>query len=188
MRQRTPPHILRRRRIFALVVLALVIWLIWSGVAALIGMISGTPANKASKEIANCQPGAVSVTAFVGDGINHQTVFDSKTQPLLWFTLVNNGKVACYFNAGSKVQTYTIKAGEETIWTNDQCDRSADTNQKILLKPGKVEKANASPWYRVYSNAGGCGEGQVAALPGIYTFTVEVDGVINSNAENFTLK
>lgn len=188
MRQKLPPHILRRRRIFVLVVFALVVWLIWSGVAALIGLFTGTTAKNASKEIANCQPGAVSVTAFIGDGINHQNVFKANTQPLLWFTLVNNGKVACYFNAGSKVQTYTIKAGEETIWTNEQCDRSADTDQRIKLIPGKVEKATASPWYRVYSNAGGCGEGQVAALPGLYTFIVEVDGVLNSNVENFTLQ
>jgi hypothetical protein len=59
---------------------------------------------------------------------------------------------------------------------------------KITLAPGKPEKAIPSPWLKVYSSEEGCGEGQAAAYPGIYSFSVKVNNVESMNTENFTLQ
>jgi hypothetical protein len=188
MSRRPPPHIIRRRRVAGLIVLALLISLIWWGVSAIISIfVPSTPGDGVAKTT-DCLPGTVAVEAFVGDGEKRVSDFDLQTNPELWFTVTNNGKVSCNFNAGAKVQFYTIKFGQEVIWTNEQCDRTGLQDAKITLTPGKPEKAIPSPWLKVYSSAEGCGEGQVAAYPGIYSFSVKVNDVESANTENFTLQ
>ena len=188
MSRRPPPHIIRRRRVAGLIVLSLLIGLIWWGVSALLAIfIPANPENGVAKTT-DCAPGTVVVEAFVGDGENRVSDYDLQTNPELWFTVTNNGKVACNFNAGAKAQIYTIKFGQEVIWTNEQCDRSGLKDAKITLAPGKPEKAIPSPWLKVYSSEEGCGEGQAAAYPGIYSFSVKVNSVESMNTENFTLQ
>jgi hypothetical protein len=185
-RRRPAPHIIRRRRIALLVVLALLVWGIWAGVSAIAGLFSG-----GSKEtsISACAPGVVSVTAVAGDGEKHQDAFPNGVKPYIWFTLVNNGKVSCKFNAAPAGQFFRIKTGEQVIWTSEQCDRKGlKENDEIVLKPGKPVDSPKGQWFRVYSSGGGCGEGQAPAFVGTYTLTAEVNKIVSTNFESFELQ
>lgn len=187
MSRRPPPHIIRRRRVAGLIVLALLVTLIWWAVASIASLFTPTTVAEETK-VTQCATNVVQITALVGDGENRSAAFDIKTDPALWFTLKNTGTRACVFNAGPKVQIYTIQIGDEVIWSNEQCDREGLKDQKLTLTPGKEEKAVPSPWLKVYSNNAGCGEGQPAALPGTYTFSVIVNGVKSVNAETFSIE
>lgn len=184
-RYRPAPHIIRRRRVALLVVLALLVWAAWAGVSAIAGLFSsgGKAAN-----ISACAPGVVSVTAVAGDGEKHQDVFLNGVKPYIWFTLVNNGKVACKFNAGPAVQFFRIKTGDQVIWTSEQCDRTGLKDGEVVLKPGKPLDSPKGQWFRVYSSGGGCGEGQAPAFVGTYTLSAEVNKVVSSNVETFELQ
>lgn len=186
-RYRPAPHIIRRRRIALLVVLALLTWGIWSGVSAIIGLFGG--GGKQAPAISACAPGVVSVTAVAGDGVTHQDAFPIGVKPYIWFTLVNNGKVACKFNAAPATQFFRIKTGEQVIWTSEQCDRAGlKDNVEVVLKPGKPVDSPKGQWFRVYSSDGGCGEGQAPAFVGTYTLQAEVNKVLSSNNEVFELQ
>lgn len=186
-RYRPAPHIIRRRRVALLVVLALLTWGIWSGVSAIAGLFAG--GGKKTAEISACAPGVVSVTAVAGDGEKHQDAFLNNVKPYIWFTLVNNGKVACKFNAAPATQFFRIKTGDQVIWTSEQCDRKGlAENAEIVLKPGKPESSPPSQWFRVYSSGGGCGEGQAPAFVGTYTLQAEVNKVVSGNYETFELQ
>lgn len=185
-RRRPAPHIIRRRRIALLVIVVLLIWGIWAGVSAVIGLFTGG-AKKA--DIAACGPGVVSVTATIGDGEKHQDVFDANSKTYVWFTLLNNGKVACKFNAAAGVQFFRIKNAEQVIWSSEQCDRKdLDMEAETILQPGKPAKSRPSEWRKVYSSGGGCGDGQAPALAGDYSLSVEVNKVVSGNYEAFTLQ
>lgn len=184
-RRRPAPHIIRRRRIAGLVVLSLLVWGIWAGVSAVVGMFS--PAT-GSKNVAACEPGVVKVTAFAGDGVKHQDTFAKDTKPYIWFTLTNTGGVACKFNAGAKVQFFTIKNAEQVIWTSAQCDRTGLKDDEITLKPNTPISSPTGQWFKVYSSGGGCGEGQAPALAGVYSLTAEVNKVTSKNFESFELQ
>lgn len=188
MSRKPPPHIIRRRRIAGLIVLTILIGLIWWGVSALVSLFSSMFTPSTEGKTIECAPGTVVVEAFIGDGAKRQSDFDLQTNPELWFTVTNTGKVSCTFNAGPKAQIYTIRFGQEVIWTNEQCDRTGLKDATITLSPGKPEKAKPSPWLKVYSTPDGCGKGQAAAFPGIYSFSVKVNNVESKNAETFTLQ
>lgn len=184
-RARLSPQVIRRRRIALLVVVALLGWGVWAGVSAVAGLFTG---GKPKAQVAACASGVVSVTAFAGDGQKHMDVFDANTKPLIWFTIVNNGKAACTFNTGAAVQFFRIKSADQVIWTSEQCDRKGLKDDQKLLKPGKPLTSPAGQWMRVYSSGGGCGEGQAPALPGNYNLVAEVNKVVSTNFEGFELK
>ncbi|MFM2385043.1 MAG: hypothetical protein RL166_917 [Actinomycetota bacterium] len=184
-RYRPAPHIIRRRRIALLVVLALLVWGIWAGVSAVIGLFTG---GSKTATVSACEAGVVSVTAYAGDGEKHQDTFPNGVKPYIWFTLVNNGKVACKFNAGPAVQFFRIKTGDQVIWTSEQCDRTGLKDAEVVLQPGKPQSSPPGQWFRVYSSGGGCGEGQAPAFVGTYTLTAEVNKVVSSNVETFELQ
>jgi len=181
----TQAQIYRRRRIILLAFVALIGYLIYLAVAAIGAMFTPKPVVATSS---NCKPGVVSVTAFAGDGTDHLTVFDAKTNPLVWFSVVNTGKKACTFNVGPAVQFFTIKSGDQLIWTSKQCNRVGLTDQQMVLQPNKAKLSPPSEWLRVYSSGGGCGKGQAPALPGSYTLSVEVNKVMSSNYEQFEIQ
>lgn len=185
MNRALPPHIIRRRRIAGLVILALIVWLVWSAVAFVIGLFH--PGNKAAN-VSACAPGTVAVTAFAGDGMNHVADFPNGQKPLIWFSVVNTGKVACSFNTGAAVQFYRIKSADQVIWDSKQCNRAGLGNQDTVLKPGKPIASPAGEWFRVYSSNAGCGEGQAPAAAGAYSLIAEVNGVVSANYEQFTIE
>lgn len=189
-----------RRRIGALVVLVLVVWLLISLISAVFGWVghlfnpggstpstsqSASPSAEASGAVAACAPGVVTVNAVIGDGKTAFSSFAPGVNPKLWFTLTNTGRVACTFNVGSAVQFFTITSGAETIWTSKQCDRSKDTDAIIKLDPSVALKSNPSPWVRVRSSDSGCGANQTQAIAGgaSYHVKAEVNGVISNDVQ-----
>ncbi len=187
MRQQVPIQVIRRRRLLGLIILAAIIWGIWAGISAVVGLFTGGN-HKAPAKIEACAAGVVSVNAYAGDGVKHQDTFDAATRPYIWFSLINNGKVSCTFNAGPAVQFFRIKSGAQIIWSSEQCDRTGLTNQDIVLKPGQPQTSPPSQWFRVYSSNTGCGVGQAPALPGAYSLVAEVNKVQSTNFEQFALK
>ena len=176
------PYVFFLRRLIALGVVALVIW----GVIALIsGAIpKANPTTTAGQE---CAPGTVTVNAVVGDGTVEKLTFETCVNPSLWFTLKNTGTVACNFNGGPRVTFFTIKSADEQIWTSRDCDRTGLVDKWVSIKPGETFTWAANDWYRVHSSDSGCGTGQTPAVPGAYSLTAEVNGVISSNYEQFLL-
>jgi hypothetical protein len=182
--QPTWEQIVRRRRALALIVLALIIWLVTSLVSCATGS-NGTPVAGAG---ATCAPGAVTVTSHIGDGEADLTDFAATVNPQVWVSVKNVGKVACKFTAGPAVTFFTFKSGEEVIWTSSKCDRTGLTSQELTLQPGEEQKQAPWEWKKVYSTNGTCGEGEVTALPGSYTLSTEVNGVLSENYLQFQLQ
>ena len=182
---RPSPLVFLLRRIFVLGVLALLIW----GIIALLGWVGSLFNQKPSTltDGQECAPGVVTVAAVIGDGKQEVLSFDAGVNPMLSFTLTNTGTVTCKFNGGPRVTFFTIKSGDEQIWTSRQCDRSGLIDKWVTLAPGKSLVWPAGEWYRVHSSESGCGEGQDPVLPGAYALTAEVNGVISGNYEQFIL-
>lgn len=176
------------RRIIVLGLLVAIIWGVVAGVGALFGAI-GNFFNPATTITAGapCAPGTVSVTAIVGDAAGEKLSFEGSERPQLWFRITNNGKVACKFNAGARVQFYKITSGEDAIWTSRDCPRAGLGDMEVLLKAGESKESGKNEWYRVRSSSSGCGDGQIPVDAGAYKLYVEVNGVLSDNLEQFLL-
>ena len=176
------------RRLFVLGILALIIWGLISGVSWVVGLF--TPHSTAPTNVETngqeCAPNSVAVKALVGDGTSEKLRFAANEQPMLYFSLTNNGKVTCQFNGGPRVTFFTITSGSDQIWTSRDCDRAGLVDKFVTLKPGETLVWPSNSWFRVRSSSTGCGTGQAAVLPGAYNLQVEVGGVL-SNQEQFIL-
>jgi hypothetical protein len=186
----------RRRRIFFGSAALLVIALGWWAVSSLIGFVGGmfTPAaapTAATNQVAGapCATGTVQVIAGIGDqSQTSSTTFAKAENPFIWFSITNNGTVACTFDAGSAVSFYTITSGSETIWDSHDCDRSQDTNAVVTLQPGETKTSGASTWLRVYSSSTGCSTGQKPTAGGGASYHLQATvGDIVSNDVQFVL-
>lgn len=195
------PEIYRRRRIAALIVLVVFVALVWAGVSAVIGFINGGSdgANSADgqdqgavvvEEGEVCPPGTVIVEATVGtaDGTN-QLSFAAEETPYIWFALTNSNPVDCTFNAGAKVQYFTILSGDQTIWSSKDCDRTQLEDAMMTLKAGETISSTPQPWEKVFSSSTGCGADEAPVITGgaSYHLKVEVNGEISKNTQQFVL-
>ena len=193
-RNRPSSTTFRNRRIIALAVLVVIVVIVWNVVAGVVGFVSGIfhggtakPTATASAPVtpgalADCAPGSVAVQANVGVDSTPQSVFAAKVKPSFWFTLTNNGAVACNFNAGSKVSFFTVTSGKEVIWDNKDCKTRAtsDVDYVIALQPATPVAASPSAWERVYSSSKGCDattEKPVAGGGASYHLVATVNGV-----------
>lgn len=185
--QQLHPGVYRRRRIILLVLVALILWGLISGVMAFVGMVSswfgGTPSASPSQTVATGQPcavGDVRVDAMVGnaDGTEAES-FATGKNPNIWFKLTNIGSVSCTFEAGPAVQFFTIKSGSDLIWDSHNCDRTGLQTSTVTLEPGVPLESPPSAWYRVRSSANGCGADQTPVDAGAYTLVASVNGVIS---------
>jgi len=185
--QQLHPGVYRRRRIVLLILVALILWAVISGVSAVVGMVSswfgGGPSATPSQTIAEGQPcavGAVRVDAMVGnaDGTEAES-FPTGKNPNIWFKITNVGEVACTFDAGPAVQFYTIKSGSDMVWDSHNCSRADLANQVLTLEPGTPVESPPSPWLRVRSSSSGCGPEQTPVGAGAYTLVASVNGVIS---------
>jgi hypothetical protein len=181
--QRPTPNVYRNRRIAALIIVALLLWGIVSGVMWVAGEIGKifTPATAPTISAGQpCASGDVVVEAIVGssDKVASES-FAMGSNPYLWFQLTNIGSVDCTFNAGEAVQFFTIKSGNDLIWTSRECDRTGLTDNVITLSPNAPVSSAASAWLRVRSSSSGCGADQSPVDAGAYNLTVEVGGVLS---------
>jgi hypothetical protein len=192
--KRLSPQIYRRRRIVAIAAVVLVGWAIIALVSAIVGAIGSafsgpTPSTAPTNvEGQQCASGDVMATAVVGrkDGTEAES-FATAEQPYIWFTIKNVGAVTCTFNAGPAVQFYTIRSGNDLIWTSRDCDRTGLLDQVVTLEPGQSLPNPTSVWERVRSSSTGCGaDTEIPVTPGAYNLTVEVNGVL-SDGNQFLL-
>ena len=197
-KRKLDPIIYRRRRIFfgsaALIVILLLWWLIGSVVGAVNNFFNPTPQASISAPAAQagqpCAPGTVSVIAGIGDENKTSAAsFAKGVNPYLWFTLTNNGSVACTFDAGSAVSFYKITSGSETIWSSENCDRTGLTSSMVTLKPNEPMTAPIGEWYRVKSSSSGCGADQAPVTAGgaSYHLSVEVGTAMSQDTVQFIL-
>ncbi len=190
------PAIIKRRRIGALVVLALLITLIW-GIPQLIANQAQEIDNPVpvetegaiAEEITDCAPGVVSLEAMIGkfdagaDGPETLNSFAGDTTPYLWYEVTNTGLVDCRFNVGSRVTFFTITSGEQTYYSSRDCNRADAKDMTVLLPPNRPLKSEPAAWDKVYSSAEGCsaaqGLAEVPAGGATYKLKAEVNGVIS---------
>jgi hypothetical protein len=197
------PAVYRRRRIGVLIALAIIVSLIWGGVNA-VGLWIGTaptPEQSPLPEGVNessvvveagqpCPPGTVTVMAQVGDSAGAlMNRFSSEQTPHIWFTLTNTNSVDCLFNTGSKVQYFTIKSGDQQIWTSKQCSREGLTDNEVQMPAGKTISSPPLPWEKVFSSPTGCGVDQALVVTdgASYHVEAEVNGELSNNDQQFVL-
>lgn len=193
------PVIIRRRRVGALVVLALLVTLIW-GIPQLFAN-SGqevlepeptTTEEAISTEITDCAPGVVKVEAMIGkydaeSGVTETlNSFAGESEPYVWYEVTNTGLVDCRFNVGSRVTFFTITSGEQTYYSSRDCDRTNDKDLTVLLQANVPERSEPSIWDRTYSSSEGCsaadGMQKVPTNGATYKIKAEVNGVISEEA------
>jgi hypothetical protein len=186
--QQLHPGVYRRRRIVLLIIVALILWALISGLMAVVGMVSswfgGTPSAAPSQTIAEGQPcavGDVRVDALVGNAdATEAESFPTGKNPYIWFRLTNVGSVACTFDAGPAVQFFTIKSGNDLVYKSQDCtNRAGLQSQVITLEPGTPVENPPSPWVRVRSSSTGCDATQVPVSAGAYSLFATVNGVIS---------
>lgn len=202
-RRTLSPAVYRRRRIATALVLAVIVGLVWAGVNAVGSWLgaSQTPTPTPLPEGLNessvvveagepCPPGTVSVMAQVGDSQGAlMNKFSADQTPHIWFTLTNTNSVDCKFNVGAKVQYFTIKSGDQQIWTSRQCNREGLTDSEIVLKAAQTSTSPVQPWEKVSSSSTGCGPEQEAVVTGgaSYHVEAEVNGELSNNDQQFVL-
>lgn len=115
--------------------------------------------------------------------------FSADQTPHIWFTLTNTNSVDCTFNAGAKVQYFTIKSGDQQIWTSRDCDRENLTDSELVLTAGQTITSPVQPWEKVFSSSTGCGVDQEPVTTGgaSYHVEAEVSGELSSNDQQFVL-
>jgi hypothetical protein len=197
------PAVYRRRRIAVTLVLAVLVGLVWAGVNAAGSWFAASPApeevalpegvNESSVVVESgqpCPPGTVSVMAQVGDSSGSlMNRFSADQTPHIWFTITNTNSVDCTFNSGPKVQYFTIKSGDQLIWTSRNCVREDLQDENRVLLAGETQKSFPSPWVKVFSSETGCGEGEAPVVTNgaSYHVEAEVNGELSSNDQQFVL-
>lgn len=201
--RRLSPEVYRRRRIAALIALLVVIGLVWAGVNAISSWIAGpsstsemtapdaaTDSGVVVESGEACPPGTVAVEARVGNSDGEEmSSFGADETPHIWFTLTNTNSVDCTFNAGAKVQYFTIQSGDQDIWSSTQCSREGLEDSNIVLASAETISSAPSPWEKVFSSETGCGSDQAPVITGgaSYHLKVEVNGELSSNSQQFVL-
>jgi len=200
--RRPSPEVFRRRRIAAALVLAVVVGLVWAGVSAISSWLGGSsstqlllPDGMAESSVVVepgqiCPPGTVVVEAQVGNSSGqNMTAFAAEQTPHVWFTLTNTNSVDCSFNAGAKVQYFTIQSGDQDIWSSAQCARDTLEDGNIVLPAGETMSSSPSPWEKVFSSDSGCGADQAPVTTGgaSYHLKVDVSGELSTNDQQFVL-
>jgi hypothetical protein len=186
-----------RRRIIALVVLAVLVAIVWSLVAAAIGFVQGIFGGNSSSTVgansggtvAACTADSISLEPIVADSSGSAKSAFSGDNPYFGYRLTNVGSKDCTFDVGAKNTYYRVTSGSETIWTSENCDRTSLVSSVITVKPNEPLTSPLSAWYRVKSSSTGCGAEQTPATAGgaSYHLSVEVGGEVSKDTSQFIL-
>ncbi|MDG2497589.1 MAG: hypothetical protein P8M68_05360 [Aquiluna sp.] len=192
------PVIIRRRRVAAASILAILVVLVWA-----VTQLFAGPGQQAAEpdptvteeaiaaEITDCAPGVVSLQAMIGrldagaDSPETLNSFASDTTPYLWYEVTNTGLVDCRFNVGTRVTFFTITSGEQTFYSSRDCNRAEATDMTVLLQSNTPLTSEPAAWDKVYSSSEGCSAAQ--GLPSVptsgatYKLKAEVNGVISED-------
>lgn len=166
--------------------LALVVALVWLAVrscaAGPVPTAAGTPTAtpaSAAPASANATP-TPSATAtrgpWLGAGCSLQveattdrTSYPQGSNPRLGLKVTNTGPADCRLDAGTLYQEFTVRSGDDRVWSSADCQTGAAGNV-ITLAAGQSVAAQM-PWSRVRS-AAGCPTGLPAPGAGTYTLRV----------------
>lgn len=187
-----------RRRIIALVVLAALVALVWSLVAAAVGFVQNmfggggtqTTGTNGTSAISACVPESILLEPIVGEASGGtKAAFDTGINPYFGYRVTNIGAKDCSLDLGAKDTYFRVTSGNETIWTSENCDRTGLISNVMTLKPNEPLSSAMSDWYRVKSSSTGCGADQTPVTAGgaSYHLTVEVGGVVSKETSQFIL-
>jgi hypothetical protein len=179
-------------------VLAVIVALIWSLVAAAVGWVqnlfagnsSVNPAESGTVSGASCDPGSILLEPIVANSSGaEQAAFDTGINPFFGYRITNVGAKDCTFDVGAKDTFLKVTSGSETIWNSADCDRTALVSSVMTLKPNEPMESPLSDWYRVKSSSSGCGAEQTPVTAGgaSYHLNVEVGGVSSKETFQFIL-
>jgi len=142
---------------------------------------SATPTNPANAKA--CDPTKVTVTA-----TTDSNSYAAGVNPVLTFALKSTDSVACTFSAGSDVQQFTVKSGDEIYWNSKDC-QTAPVAAQVVLQPFIPFAGASVTWDRTRSSTTTCNTDrpQVPAAGASYHLIVTVNGVV-SNDPQFILE
>ena len=191
--QQPSPRTIMIRRLVALGVVALVIWGVVAGIAALFGFV-GRIINPNG---ASCSPTQLKVDAHVGTSMAaDKSQFTGSQVPYFWFTVQNISTTDCTFNLGSTVTFSTVTSnsgtGPQTYWKSSDCTGVTRSDYNIKVPAGQVLASPPSAWDQVRSpNPNGCAAGsgsvKVPAGGATYQLTFSVNNIVSENQAPFTL-
>lgn len=186
-----------RRRIIALVVLAALVAIVWSLVAAAVSFVQGVfggntaaPAGSSAEAGAACTTESILLEPIVADSSGgEKAAFDTGINPFFGYRITNIGTKDCTLDLGAKNTFYRVTSGDETIWSSEDCDRTALVSTVLTLKPNEPLSSPVSDWYRVKSSSTGCGAEQIPVTAGgaSYHLSVEVGGMVSKETSQFIL-
>ncbi|MEE6281999.1 hypothetical protein [Georgenia sunbinii] len=199
---RPTPAVYRRRRVVALVVLALliagIVWAVMAVASRLGGEATAEPAAEATEAAAadGEAGGAGDESAGAGDespaacrsaDVDVELGLDPPAPTAgsgvdLDLRLLNSGDEPCLLDAGPASLVATVTSGNDTVWTTAHC--ADDAEEQLLLDAGTEHAATVS-WPGTRS-ATGCGDDQPAAGPGSYRVTVGLGGETTAADESAT--
>lgn len=131
-----------------------------------------------------CDPGSIRVTP----GTDHTTYAEGELVQLS-FTIENTGDAACSLNAGTSVQEYEIRTGDEVVYRWSDC--AADVQDNVVaLEPGTPQSTMPIEWDRTRSSADTCTteQQQVTAGGAAYNLSVRVGDYASSESRQFILE
>ena len=185
------------RRILALAIVAVLVWLAWTAVAAIGSFVSGLfggetqTTQSADGNVAACDPAKLELVPLVlDDSGNSSSSFAIGINPFFAYSITNTGEVDCTFDLGPKETYFTVSSGSEKIWYSGDCQgRDSLTGLPMTLKAGETKKSAANDWYRVRSSSSGCGAEQnpVTAAGASYHLSVSVNGLTSKATQQFVL-
>ncbi|WP_144061068.1 hypothetical protein [Agrococcus pavilionensis] len=131
-----------------------------------------------------CAPEAVRITPTT----DHST-YAAGEPVLLSFTIENTGESACSLNAGTAVQEYEIRTGDEVVYRYTDCAADVQDNM-VQLEPATPQSTVPIEWDRTPSSIETCTaeRPQVTAGGAAYSLSVRVGDYASAESRQFILE
>lgn len=131
-----------------------------------------------------CAPEAVRITP----STDHST-YAAGEPVLLSFTIENTGESACSLNAGTAVQEYEIRTGDQVVYRYTDCAADVQDNM-VQLEPATPQSTVPIEWDRTASSVETCTaeRPQVTAGGAAYNLSVRVGDYASAESWQFILE
>ena len=187
-----PPAVYWRRRLVVLGVLALILlalwWLIWGrgsgGDAAPqpVPSSSSAPAPSPTATSASPEPSPTEITDCADTDIlveatAAEAIYPVGSTPALTLLVTNIGTRPCNRDVGPGANELSIKRGEVTIWSSDDCNPS-ESKDIITLDRGDAFETKLT--WDGYLSAAGCPPNQPMAQAGEYSVVGRNSDVVSA--------
>lgn len=131
-----------------------------------------------------CAPEAVRITPTT----DHST-YAAGEPVLLSFTIENTGESACSLNAGTAVQEYEIRTGDDVVYRYTDCAADVQDNM-VQLEPATPQSTVPIEWDRTASSVETCTaeRPQVTAGGAAYSLSVRVGDYASAESRQFILE